>query len=124
MRTGFFVVFALLLLASAACELAGITSDNLMVRVQAVLHAGALAGLAAASLSFVSQHGLVRLVMLGGVLCLVCLMGEDVRGLIVDNPRWQKDLTDLIPRLAALIVLAQRLRLFRSAKFGAVAVRP
>lgn len=123
MRTAFFVAFALLLLASAVCELADLSSDDLMVRVQAVLHAGALAGLAAASLSFVSRHGLVRLMMIDGVLCLVGLMGEDVRGLIVDNPRWQKDLTDLIPRLAALIVLAQRLRQARSEFSATAAVR-
>ena len=115
MRTTIFTAFALLILAGAASELVGVSGENLMVSVQAFLHAGALVGLAGASLSFVSGHGAVRLMMLGGVLCLVCLMGEDVRGLIVDNPRWQKDLTDLISRLAAVIVIAQRLHLMRNA---------
>lgn len=110
MRSTFFIIFASLLFGFAAYELTGIARGGLMVGVQAALHAGVFVGLAAASLSFLSAHISVRLMMLGGVLCLVCLIGEDVRGLIVDNPRWQKDLTDFIPRLAALIVLAQRLR--------------
>lgn len=106
------LVLASLLLGAAAIELTGVTRDGLLVAVQSVLHAGLFAGLAGSILSFRFPSRAVTVMILGGALCLLCLMAEDVSGLTGGNPGWRKDMADLAQRICLAAFLFSRLGIF------------
>ena len=109
--SGLPVILAAILIVSAMIDLTGIARGDIMIAAQTALHAGLFIGLAGGALSFRFSGRIITVMIAGGVLCLLCLMGEDVSGLITDNPAWRKDLTDLCQRLCLIVFLFSRLGL-------------